>query len=112
MRDVVTGPLIDCVGTRAQSVSAGRGRECLCCHRVIPESGGVCLCVHQTLSLLLCRLCLVHCLFSQNKLSDLDSRLSLIGEEEKSLGERLTVLRANADKLNPKNKKATSETLR
>ncbi len=48
----------------------------------------------------------------QSKLSDLDSRLSVIAGEEKSLQDKLAVLQANADKLNPKNKKATTETLR
>ena len=48
----------------------------------------------------------------QSKLSDLDSRLSVIAGEEKCLQDKLAVLQANADKLNPKNKKATTETLR
>ncbi|XP_064396719.1 protein F37C4.5-like isoform X2 [Halichondria panicea] len=48
----------------------------------------------------------------ESKLSDLDSRLSVIAGEEKCLQDKLAVLQANADKLNPKNKKATTETLR
>ncbi len=99
--------LTDCAGTRAQSVSAGGGRKCLSGHRVLSENGGVFVHVYTH------SVCSVSTFLPvQSKLSDLDSRLSQIAEEEKSLRERLAVLTANADKLNPKNKTASTETLR
>ena len=47
----------------------------------------------------------------QSKMSDLDSRLNVIAAEERTLQEKLAVLQANADKVNPHKKKLSAVTV-
>ena len=48
----------------------------------------------------------------QAKIADLDSRLSNVAEDISLTKERVSVLKKNADKLNPKNAVKTTDTVR
>ena len=52
------------------------------------------------------------CLSVQNKVADLDSRLSSVSRDKATVNEKIAVLQANADKLNPNKKVVSKETIR
>ena len=50
--------------------------------------------------------------YAQGKMADLDSRLSSVSQDKATLKEKIAVLKANAEKLNPNKKVTTTETIR